>query len=246
MGVFDEALTRLMAARRIGVRELARRSHYSAGHISNLRSGAKQPSPDCAAELDEILGGGGELIALVSGGRAAADADSGATAGDPVPQVRSLAVSDADDVSPVEHLRQLRDVISAHDNLFGPRNLIPVVRDQLALIRQLRYGRSGADARNLLILQSQYAETLAWLGQDSTDFRTAQYWLDRALEWAHMAGDLQWAAFVLARKSQLAGDMHDPAGAVDLAEAATQLARDGTRLRAAGAAYQAHGYALDG
>ena len=33
-----------MAARRIGVNEFARVSHYSAGYISNLRSGKKSPA----------------------------------------------------------------------------------------------------------------------------------------------------------------------------------------------------------
>ncbi len=240
-----------MTARRIGVRELASRSHYSAGYISNLRSGRKQPSPQCGAELDHILRAAGELAAL------AASLPEHGHAPEPLgfpdlasaAHVQPFALTDlavTDEVSPVEHLIRLRSVISEHDNIFGPRTLIPVVRDQLALIHQLRDSRNGADGSQLLMLQAQYAETLAWLYQDSTDFRSARFYLDRALEWAHMAGDLQWAAFVLARKSQLAGDMHDPASAVDLAEAAARLARNATRLRAAGAAYQAHGHALAG
>jgi hypothetical protein len=223
------------------VRDLARRSHYTAGYISNLRSGSKKPSPGCGAELDEILGAGGELAVLAAGSSASDHAEQLPTAAP-----GRILVLAGDDLSPVEHLRQFRDLISAHDNLFGPVAMIPVVRDQLTLIRQLRHGRSGADGRDLLILQAQYAETLAWLCQDCSDFRPAQYWLDRALEWAHMAGDMQWAAFVLARKSQLAGDMHDPAAAVDLADAAARLAGAGNPLRAAGAAYQAHGHALAG
>jgi riboflavin-specific deaminase-like protein len=61
-----------------------------------------------------------------------------------------------------------------------------------------------------------------------------------------MSADQAWTAFVLVRKSQLAGDMHDPASAVDLAEAAARAAGDGNRLRAAGATYKAHGLALAG
>lgn len=138
-------------------------------------------------------------------------------------------------------------MLSDSDNLFGPRHIIPVVREHIKKIQQLRYGLNGrADGRDLLCVQAQYAETLAWLLQDSADFRGAQYWLDCALEWAHMAGDQQWTAFTLSRKSQLAGDMHDPIGAIDLAEAAARLAGNGTRLRAAGATYEAHGHALAG
>ena len=149
-------------------------------------------------------------------------------------------------MNPAQHLLQLRQVLADSDNLFGPVRIIPVVRDQITMIQQLRYGRTGQDSHDLLCIQARYAETLAWLCQDSADFRAAQYWLDRSLEWAHMAGDQQWAAYTLARKSQLAGDMHDPASAVDLADAAARLAGDGTRLRAAGATYKAHGLALAG
>ena len=59
MSAFGDALTRLMTARGVGVHELARRSNYTAGHVSNLRWGAKRASPQCAAELDDILAAGG-------------------------------------------------------------------------------------------------------------------------------------------------------------------------------------------
>lgn len=241
MSDFGDALKRLMAIRGLGVNALARQSHYSAGHISNLRTGSKQASQECAAELDDILGAGGELVALVPRGeRRAADVVTRTT-----PKPANVgSFTPADDVSPVEHFRKLREMLSESDNLFGPRHLVPVVTEQITLIQQLRHGRDGADSRELLTIQARYAETLAWLYQDTADFRSAQYWLDRALEWSHMSADGIWTAFVLARKSQLAGDMHDPASAVDLAEAAARAAAGATRLRAAGATYKAHGLAL--
>ncbi len=49
---------------------------------------------------------------------------------------------------------------------------------------------------------------------------------------------------ILARKSQLAGDMADPREAVDVAEAAMAMADPGSRLLAAATTYAAHGYAL--
>jgi tetratricopeptide (TPR) repeat protein len=48
----------------------------------------------------------------------------------------------------------------------------------------------------------------------------------------------------MARKSQLAGDMHDPVSAVDLAEAAVAMAVPGSRLQAPARTYEAHGHAL--
>ena len=58
-------LARLMAARGVGVRELARMVPCNPGHISNLRSGKARPSPELAEVLDERLEAGGWLCALV-------------------------------------------------------------------------------------------------------------------------------------------------------------------------------------
>jgi transcriptional regulator with XRE-family HTH domain len=66
MSAFGNELTRLMAARGIGVHEFARVSHYSAGYISNLRSGKKTPAPETAAEFDALLQANGQLIATLS------------------------------------------------------------------------------------------------------------------------------------------------------------------------------------
>ncbi|HEX4255047.1 MAG TPA: helix-turn-helix transcriptional regulator, partial [Streptosporangiaceae bacterium] len=64
MGEFGEELARRMATRGVGVRELARRVHYNAGHISNLRTGRARPSPELAADLDTALDAGGALAEL--------------------------------------------------------------------------------------------------------------------------------------------------------------------------------------
>ena len=59
MSDFGTELARLMAARCVGVRELARMVPCNAGHISNLRSGKARPSPELADVLDERLEGAG-------------------------------------------------------------------------------------------------------------------------------------------------------------------------------------------
>src|ERR1035437_1535359 len=66
MSDFGEELTRRMQAPKVGVRELARRTGYSHGHISDLRSGRKHPSPEAAQDLDDALKAGGALMALVN------------------------------------------------------------------------------------------------------------------------------------------------------------------------------------
>jgi transcriptional regulator with XRE-family HTH domain len=82
MSEFGAELGRLMVARGLGVRELARQVPCNAGYISQLRNGQKRPSQETAARLDEVLDSGGTLVVLVperaSRSRlASADADGG-------------------------------------------------------------------------------------------------------------------------------------------------------------------------
>lgn len=64
MSEFGDELRRLMAARGLGVRELARQVPCNAGHISQLRNGQKRPSRQTARRLDEVLDAGGTLAVL--------------------------------------------------------------------------------------------------------------------------------------------------------------------------------------
>jgi tetratricopeptide (TPR) repeat protein len=149
--------------------------------------------------------------------------------------------------SPFEHFYQIRRVLRDSDNLFGPRRVMPVVHEQIMTIQHLSSGLKGTDRQRLLQVQAQFADLLAWLHEDSGTFDQAQYWLDRALDWSHMAGHAEGIAFVLARKSQLAGDMHDASQAVDVAEAAIRHAQPHhMRSASIAATYAAHGHALQG
>jgi transcriptional regulator with XRE-family HTH domain len=64
MNDFGTELARLMTARGVGVRELARMVPCNPGHISNLRSGKARPSAELAETLDERLAADGTLRAL--------------------------------------------------------------------------------------------------------------------------------------------------------------------------------------
>ncbi|MEV1244367.1 hypothetical protein [Nonomuraea sp. NPDC049750] len=110
----------------------------------------------------------------------------------------------------------------------------------------MRQVYQGVDAAELLYVQTQFAELCGWLYQDAGDFRSAQFWTDRALEWSHATGVPDLTTFVLAQKSQLAGDMRDGGTAVDRAQAATAQARPETRLGAIAATKAAYGFALMG
>lgn len=63
MSGFGAELERWMRVRGVGVRELHRRSGYSAGYITQLRQGLRNPSPEAARDLDDALGAAGALAA---------------------------------------------------------------------------------------------------------------------------------------------------------------------------------------
>lgn len=48
--------------------------------------------------------------------------------------------------------------------------MIPTVESQINAMQQLRQGLRGADARDLLHVQTQYAEFCKWLYHDAGDF----------------------------------------------------------------------------
>ena len=63
MSDFGFELGRWMRERGIGVRELHRRSGYSAAYITQLRQGQRNPKADTARDLDDALSAGGVLAA---------------------------------------------------------------------------------------------------------------------------------------------------------------------------------------
>jgi transcriptional regulator with XRE-family HTH domain len=139
-------------------------------------------------------------------------------------------------------LRTLRDT----DNLFGPRDVIPLAMRQLAVMRDLSAALRGRDHRDLMLPQIQFADLLGWLYQDTCDFDAALHWLDRAFEWARVLGDQDCVAFILARKSQLACDVRDAGTAIATAGAAMRLTGRQGLIGAVAATYAAHGHALAG
>jgi len=150
------------------------------------------------------------------------------------------------DTSPAEHFLMVRKTLADNDNLFGPQQVIPTATRQIETMQAIRASLRGQDLRELLSVQTQFADLLGWLHQDRADYVASQYWMDRALEWANLASDHDSIVFVLARKSQLAADARNPIEAVDAAEAAIAAGRPTSRLVAIAATYAAHGHALRG
>ena len=143
-----------------------------------------------------------------------------------------ITESRSSDLLPIEHLRHVRQALIEIDNRYGAVAALPSVYDQIRLLEHLRRSTLGADAVALLSLQVEFTESAAWLNQDLVDFATAWAWTDRALDLAHLADDVELVSNVLARKSQLAGDMGDAEHAIGYGKAALAIApRPGCRPR---------------
>jgi tetratricopeptide (TPR) repeat protein len=104
-----------------------------------------------------------------------------------------------------------------------------------------------AARREVARLGAQYAESASWLYEDSRDLATAYYWNNRAMEWAHEAGDDLLLSWTLFRRSQQVVATGNATHVLSLAHAA---GRSGEALlppmRAAIAQQEAVGHSMDG
>jgi transcriptional regulator with XRE-family HTH domain/tetratricopeptide (TPR) repeat protein len=236
---------------------VARLAFHVAESSSSLATDAFEPAPSDQGEEVSVparMPDGRVIFVNVSRrffmkGVAAAAVGTTLPAAQPMtstPSLQAVGANSAPDIHPVEHLRRMRDVLIDSDNLFGPGQVIPTVTEHIKLIQSLRQGRRGADQQALLNVQAMYAEFAAWLHQDYGDHAGAEYWTNRALEWSHGARDADLTTFILTRGAQLAGDMGDPLRTLDLASAAENMARPGSRLAAIAGTFAGHGYALQG
>ena len=115
MSEFGTELARLMAARGLGVRELARLVPCNPGHISNLRSGKANASPELAAHLDGVLGAEGGL--------------AGSRPGRPRGRLQGVAVAADDEIAALELARR----IEATDVGGGTIERLELIVDDLAI-----------------------------------------------------------------------------------------------------------------
>src|SRR6266545_4169994 len=117
-------------------------------------------------------------------------------------------------------LRSIRVEYARADNLLGPTHLLDLMSLHLDFIGELTAAASGDVRTELFAVRAKYAEFAGWLYQDAGNARAADYWSDRALEWATVADDHFLTSYVLMRKSNLASGVGDAARALDLAQAA--------------------------
>ncbi|HYK28042.1 MAG TPA: helix-turn-helix transcriptional regulator [Streptosporangiaceae bacterium] len=247
MSEFGEHLGRVMAERGIGVRELARQLPCNPGYLSNLRSGRKRPSRSMAARLDELLAADGALVvyALSFSGQTG---DSHADVLNEAARRHLHDLSMAQVEALTDHLAGQWHALVKTDNLLGPRYALGSVRTHLAAIEGLLRVVRGPARQRVLGLAARYAESAAWLHDDSGDLAAARYWAGRAMEWAVEGDERLMVSWTLFRRSQQAMASGDAAQVASLASAARREAAGGLGGPGMAAILQqeAHACALDG
>lgn len=147
----------------------------------------------------------------------------------------------------VEHLREQWHWLVKTDNLLGPCFALAGVLSQLEVIEVLLATDLKSQWRNVVQLGSRYAESAAWLYEDSGRLPQARHWTSRSLEWAYEAFDNSMLAWTFFRRSQLAGRVRDVVQVVRFAQTAR---RDEDQLlppmRAAIRVQEARGHAMNG
>ena len=133
------------------------------------------------------------------------------------------------------------------DNLLGPRHALGGVRDQLGVIEILLRAVRPPARHQVLQLAARYAESAAWLYEDSGDLPGSRYWTGRSMEWALEADDRLMMSWVLYRRGEHAAADGDGAAVAGLAAAARREGGDIPDPMAAAILQQeAHAHALDG
>ena len=231
MSDFATELARLMAARGVGVRELARMVPCNPGHISNLRSGKARPSAELAEALDERLEAGGTLRALApdrppSRHQLAPARDDSAIA-DEIAALDLVRQAEASQVGSgtVERLELAVDDLATAYPGTPSAVLLDRVRGYLGYVTRLLDAKTTlAEHRRLLVvggwLSLLAATTLIDLHRD----HAAAAHLRTAAQLARETGHAEIAAWCLETQAWQVLTAGDYRRAVDISQAAQRIA----------------------
>lgn len=231
MSDFGTELARLMAARGVGVRQLARQVHYNPGHISNLRSGKARPSPELARELDDYFAAGGALAALAPAVGRVMPPQASLT--DELAAVELARRAEASDVSDgtLERLELAFDDLATAYPRTPSAELLSAVRAHLGYTTSLLDGRATLTQRRRLLVSGGWLSLLAAtclidLGQE----RPAAAYLRTAEQLARETCHAEIGAWVIETRAWVAVTSGGYRLAAELSRAAQQAAPHGSSV----------------
>jgi transcriptional regulator with XRE-family HTH domain/tetratricopeptide (TPR) repeat protein len=145
------------------------------------------------------------------------------------------------------HLREQWHALVKTDNLLGPRFALAGVLNQISVVEALRSILRDEQRIEVARLGAKYAESAAWLYEDTDNMTQARSWTSQAMEWAYEGNDERMLAWTIFRRAQQAAAVPDAAQTIGLAQAARRNEEKlATPTRAAIRVQEAYGHALDG
>jgi transcriptional regulator with XRE-family HTH domain len=123
------------------------------------------------------------------------------------------------DMEVVAYFRRRIAACAASDGASGPKEALPVVLGIVGAVESDSRHVKPSVRSQLLAVGAQGAEFAAWLYRDLGMREMADHWRDRAIDWAHEAGDLPMQGYVLLKKAQAAWDERDALRMLALARA---------------------------
>ena len=233
MSEFATELARLMTARGVGVRDLARQLPCNPGHISNLRSGRARPSPEMATDIDRALGADGRLAALApaSGVRQRTTPDTALAGDDEIAALELARRSEASDVGneTVERLTLAVDDLATAYPGTPPAALLGRVQAHLGYVGQLLGARTTlAQHRGLLVAGGWLSLLAATCLIDLHRDAAAAAHLRTAAQFARDTSHAEIAAWCLETQAWQVLTEGDYRRAADLAQAAQRIAPRGS------------------
>ena len=239
---FGEAIRRLMAERRVGLRELARQVHYDPGYLSKVVNGRKALSGDLARRLDVALDAGGVVAAF----RVIPDLRCSLTYDDGERFIQAARCPKRLDRGIIS---SLAEVLAAEHRLAGQVDsvqMLKAVAAQLSVVLNLTREARPPLRGEVLGIAGQYAQFAGWLNADAMRLTVANAWHDRALGWAAESGDADMTATTLNLKAGVALLGRKVGPMIGLSQAAQRGTALKADVRALAVQLEARGHALAG
>ena len=206
MSDFGTELTRWMEERGVGVRELHRRSGYSAGYISQLRQRRRAPSPEAARDFDDALGADGALAACLPKARQAnREDDAGNAAGGALEVMAWITGTNTSDDAIDEIAHAAAYLAEAHTRMAARAVLAEVLGLHQAVRALLRGGRQRLrQTRELLRTDAALLAHASLLLGDVGQYEAAREYgnaallcaqeveADEGIAWSVMAKTARW------------------------------------------------------
>ncbi|SHF83072.1 helix-turn-helix domain-containing protein [Streptoalloteichus hindustanus] len=249
---FGELLREHRAAAGLSLDQLAKRVHYSKGHLSKIENGLKAPHEALARLCDRALDAGGALIQAARSARDRAPVGPTLDRRQVLVAGTVLGMTLAGGPRPVPDEQVVVGMRASFEHLrsLGMRTSPVVVLDPLTALARTVCALAGENPdpirSRLLLLAARIAEYIGWMNQEAGDELTALWWTRHASTLATAGGDRDIGSYAFVREAGLALYRQDPVSTIALAQQAQRTEWASSRTLALAARREAQGHALAG